>query len=259
MPNKSNVVFAALLGLSVVPSAMALSPEAANILSRKNRRLEAPPRALRASEANVDLRYASGRSRLAANSSSGNDSELESIPVTSPSDYINTPRSGGSMSFDYDTGHSKLDRIFGLGFVSAGAYGVFGAELDFSLLNEWTFGFGVGTGMNYSSWGLHSRYIVRKSAAFTPFIEIGYANWRLDKVSNRNGEVLPAHLAERFFSKDGSGKLLSGDTAHIIYPGMGISYMLATGLSLSGQAQYMVNLGDFSGGLTGSAGIFYYF
>lgn len=261
MQNRNSIIVT-VLGLFLIPQAMALSPEAANILSKKNRRLQAPPRALRASEANVDLRYASGRSRLASsNSSSSYGSELESVPVTSPNDYINTPPGGSaSMSFDYGNGsNSKLDRVFGLGFVSAGAYGVFGAELDFSLLDEWTFGFGVGTGMNYSSWGLHSRYLLRKSAAFTPFVELGYANWRLDKISSRRGEVLPAHLAERFFSKNKSGRLDQGDTAHIVYPGFGVSYMLASGLSLVGQAQYMIHLGDFSGGLTGSAGVYYYF
>jgi hypothetical protein len=259
MQSKLIQTFAALMAISLVPSAMALSPEAASILSKKNRRLESPPKALRASEANVDLRYASGRSRLASSPSAQDSADLESVPVTSPNDYINTPIGGSSMSFDYSPNRSKLDRTFGLGFVSAGAYGVFGAEVDFALLDEWTFGFGVGTGMNYSTWGLHSRYLLRKSSAFTPFVELGYANWRIEKVSNRGGDVMPSHLAQRFFSKNSDGRLISGDTAHIVYPGFGISYMLSSGLTLSAQGQYMIHLGDFSGGLTGSAGIYFYF
>lgn len=259
--NQNNFILMAALGLALsnVPNTQAaesLSPEALRVLSKKNRKLEAPPKALKASEANVDLRYASGQRRLSANDSQSDNLELETIPVTNPSDYIQKPGTG--MSFDYSGRRSsKLDRVFGLGFVSAGAYGVFGAEMDFALMQDWTFGFGLGTGMDYSSWSAHSRYLFRK-AALTPFVELGYANWHLGKVSERNQNLVPSSLAKRFFSKNGAAP--TGDeTAHIIYPGFGINYLLNTGLSLIAQAQYMIHLGDFSGGLTGSAGIYYYF
>lgn len=254
--NKAKLLVAVgLLFSAMSAQAASLSPEAVRILSRKNRRLEAPPRDLRASEANVDLRYASGQRRLAANDAPAGNLELETIPVTNPRDYMRSGSSSAALSFDYESRRaSKLDRVFGLGFVSAGAYGVFGAELDFSLLESWTFGFGIGTGMDYSSWGLHSRYLFRK-AALTPFVELGYANWNLQKVSQRNNEVMPAHLAKRFFGSVDS----DGGTAHIFYPGIGLNYMLDSGLSLAAQAQYMIHLKDFSGGLTASAGIYYYF
>lgn len=242
--------------LSTASFAASLSPEAARILSKKNRKLEAPPKSLKASEANVDLRYASGQKRLAANDAPSGNLELETIPVTNPSDYRN---SGGSLGFDFEsTRASKLDRIFGFGFMSAGAYGVFGAEIDFALMENWTFGFGVGTGMDYASWGFHSRYLFQKNA-LSPFVELGYANWHLEKVSRRNKSLTPSHLARRFFSNDGSNKLKGGDTAHIFYPGFGVSYMMNSGLSLVAQGQYMIHLEDFNGGLTASAGIYYYF
>jgi hypothetical protein len=174
--------------------------------------------------------------------------------VTSPTDY----GSLGSSGFSFDSsGRDKSERVFGMGFMSAGAYGVFGAEVDFALLEEWTFGFGVGTGMDFSSWGVHSRYVMRK-AALSPFVELGYANWRLGKVSERTSDALPSYLARRFFEpKEGGG--VTSSTAHILYPGIGVSYMFPSGMTLVGQAQYMVQLRDFSGGLTGSAGLYYYF
>src|SRR5690606_28573060 len=121
MQNKNKLI--AIVTLALVSQAQALSPEAASILSRKNRRLDAPPKALRASEASVDLRYASGRSRLASADALEPSTELESVPVTNPTDYRNLPSSAGtSFNFDYGSGSSKTDRVFGLGFVSAGAY-----------------------------------------------------------------------------------------------------------------------------------------
>jgi len=248
--NNKTIKLLALTATLMPMLGFALSPEAARILSKKNRKLSAPPKSLKANQANVDLRYASGRKRMAASN------DVQTIPVTNPSDYSSQ---SPTMSFEYSSSASKLERVFGLGFVAAGAYGVFGVETDFSLMDAWTFGFGLGTGMTYSSWGAHSRYLFRQGEALTPFVELGYSNWHLGKLSSREADILPLHLANRFFQKNPNGSLVEGDTAHIIYPGFGVNYIMKSGLAVTAQVQYMIHLRDFSGGLAGSTGLYYYF
>ena len=156
------------------------------------------------------------------------------------------------------SGDVMSDRVFGLGFVGAGAYGVFGGEVEFDFGQRWAGGFGLGTGIDYSSWGLYSRYYLREERIRT-FLQMGYANWYMGKVPPRGQEVAPSFITNRFFEKTASGGFKADNRAHIVYPGIGVFFQQSDGLAAMVQLQYFISATDFSGALFGSLGVYYYF
>ncbi len=138
-------------------------------------------------------------------------------------------------------------------------FSLFGINLDVSVLynSKLTAGFGLGTGMSYSTWGVHGRYFLQKSR-WSTLVEMGYAQWHLGRVPRDGSAVIPNHLYRIFFEGSGRG-ILKPKTAHIVYPGIGVLYQHRSGLAALFELQYFVSATNFSGALFGTTGVYFYF
>lgn len=255
---------------AVSVSASAVSPRTAEIFRKERRELTPPPRKLRANSENADLRYASGAERvsrkLAADEEGQHDTRSASASLEND-DEDEREDTGGAPFRRYKPHARSLfprrsqgysgDRTFGLGFLGAGAYGVFGAEVDFGVTRDWSAGFGVGTGMSYSTWGAHGRYYFQ-NARWSPLVEVGYAQWHLGRAPVDGSPVLPSHLAKILFA-NGNGRLRESSTAHVVYPGMGVLYQHKSGLAAIAELQYFISATNFTGALFGTMGAYFYF
>jgi len=257
--------------------------DVSKIFDKNQRRLENPPTALRSNDTNADTRYFSGMKRL--NRSVGAEDESQSqvppsdansLEVMDPITSISNPqpaptassrvvivRDGISDSRDQKRQASLSEygfngrRVFGVGFVGAGAYGIFGAEVDFGFGNDWSGGFGIGTGMAYSTWGLHARKTFA-TGNLTPYFQVGYANWFLSRNPYREDEIYPLYLGEQFLQdKDGNFKVRK--RIHLVYPALGLLYQSESGLAFMMHLQYLISALDFKGALAGSFGMHFYF
>ncbi len=259
----SFVLGSTLVGTLAANESFAFSQTTSSIFDKRNRVLSPPPKSLRSDSEQIDYRLATEAERL--------ESGPEANPATRQPVNEQKKKRGDAQQSSYrprtgswrepSTKVSEYSfsgkRVFGVGLVGAGAYGVFGAEVDFTLNRDWSFGMGLGTGMNYSSWGMHSRYFLQQGSLNT-FFQFGYANWFLGRTSSRNEDILPNYLANRFFKSE-NGVFDESQGAHLVYPGMGVLFQYESGLATTLMVQYLINARDFSGALFGSAGFFYYF
>lgn len=267
MTSRSTIRWVGLsLAVLSAADAFALSTQVSDIFRKDRRELEPPPRSLRATAENSAVRYSNGNARLARKT----DEEDENVGSASASLFGNDdedapeakPRrqSYRARSTSMARRHQGFvgDRYFGLGFVGAGAYGVFGGEVEFGVVPpDWTFGFGVGTGMSFSTWGLHARYFLEQ-ARWSPLVELGYAQWSLGRVPADGLSVSPTHLSHLLF-EDRKGEITRSRTAHLIYPGIGVLYQHKSGLAALFELQYMISARNFLGALYGTFGFFFYF
>ncbi len=249
----------------------ALSDQVMRIFSKDRRLIAAPPRTLLA-----DRRPSGAKQKkykdLEVSTKPEDESDVEKIeeqPVSEPyskkahrkkkvesEDQAERTQNEGNEE-KASTGGRHHQRTFGVGLVGGGAYGVFGGEVDFRIADQWSGGFGVGTGMSYSTWGIQSRYFFSEGA-FSPFTQMGYASWYLERISHTGEKVKPEYLANRFFG-DKNGKLTEDSRLHLIYGGIGVLYQAASGVAASLQLQYFIHLQGFEGGLYGAFGMYYYF
>lgn len=268
---KSLPIYSLLGALLMSQSAFALTAAVQEIFDKNNRRLAPPPKSLRADRANMDYRYSNGAERAdelkrkngygGAVAEAPNDEDYEKLntPVRAPL----SPDSYSESSTSTRRHNRKIvssfsgERIFGLGFVGGGAYGVFGLESDFTVAPQWSAGVGVGTGMAYTTWSAYGRYYFKESA-WNPFFQIGYANWHLQKSSKTGDKISPEFLAGRFF-EDKNGNVAEGQRLHLLYPAVGVLYQSPTGFAVSTQLQYFISVNGFTGGLYGDLGFHFYF
>ena len=255
----------------VSPSVLAVPNDVARIFDKSQRQLSTPPSSLRSND-NSESRYFSGMKRVerrvaeapqeAEAAAPGEDLEVTTTPVHAPpASRVVILREGGGREARRQerlgTYAFSGRRVFGVGFVGAGPYGIFGAEADFSFGNDWSGGIGIGTGMAYSSWGFHARHYFQKGN-LTPYFQAGYANWTLNRNPYRESEVYPVYLGERFLqNKDGSFKVQ--EHVHLIYPALGVLFQSESGLAFTMQIQYLISALDFNGALAGGFGLHFYF
>lgn len=250
-----------VLVFAVAPSVHAgsLSRRIAQIFNRDERVMDPPPKSLTA-----DPEVRAGRKQLPSDDEvdearSGGSDALATVPVESADSGVARSRSGRPrLARSRRHGREAADdqRIVSLGLVGAGAYGIFGAELEFVFSPQWSGGLGIGTGMAYSSWGVFSRYSF-KSGPLTPFFQMGYAHWQVAGKPAADEKVQPGYLAERFLSdKDG---IIPNGSAHIIYPGLGVLFQHPSGIGVMAQLQYFVSAPSFQGAPAGSFGFYYSF
>ncbi len=275
-------VLCSLVVLGSISSLRALPEDVSRIFDKNKRQLSGPPSSLRSDKTSSDSRYFSGVDRLNRRVGSVTPAEEEaplaqedlevSAPVQAPLSSRPTaaPESRVVIVREGQGGERKERRaermstygfdgrrIFGVGFVGAGSYGIFGAEADFSFGNDWSGGIGIGTGMAYSSWGFHARHYFQKGN-LTPYAQFGYANWTLHRNPYREAEVYPVYLGEQFLqNKDGSFKVRK--SVHLIYPALGILFQSQSGLAFTMQLQYLISALDFKGALAGGFGLHFYF
>ncbi len=252
-------------------SLWALSPEAERIFSRQYRVYAPPPRSVRASRGIDSKLYAANDratkkkyedieiSAQAKGVQDSSDEPLEEQAVEEPlakKERVKKKSKDGDTQVEESAELKK--RRFGVGVVGGGAYGIFGLEFDFRLHEQWTAGFGFGTGMTYDTWAAHSRFFFSEDTAFSPFTQMGYANWYTRRTSQTGDKVKPQFLTERFF--DGSnGNVPPNKRVHLLYGGIGVLYQSHNDVAVAAQLDYFIHLKNFEGGLYGSVGLYYYF
>jgi len=243
-------------GLAVASESSAMSRRVASIFDKDKRVMDPPPKSMTA-----DPEVRAGRKSLPREDEvdESSDEAMATVPVygtesleASSRPRLRSSRRRKSSSRDFDSSA----RVLGLGLVGAGAYGIFGAELEFVFSPEWSGGLGIGTGMSYSTWGVFSRYFF-KPGAFSPFLQMGYAHWQVPGTLGEGERVQPGYLAERFLS-DKNG-IKSNASAHIIYPGLGVLFQHPSGLGVMAQLQYFISAPSFQGAPAGSFGFLYSF
>lgn len=239
--------------VSTVALAQTKAPE--QILNKSSRTLPPPPANLRANDE-------AGRSKFAREDVEPGfekTGDLEKVEVKS-SDTIEmngVAEDGESQPKKRSLGTGfNGTRLFGMGLVGAGAYGIFGGELRLGFGNEWEMGAGIGTGLNYSTWAVNSRFYFF-DGEINPFAEFGYANWTLRRLSSNGEKPKPHFIASRFFEDKGTYRL--GATRNLLYPGIGVLYQNPSGIAFLFQLQYFINIKNTNGALYGSLGAFYYF
>ncbi len=258
------------------------------IFDRNQRQLESPPKSLRATGSATDQeRYREGASRVQRRMASEANVEVEESDNTAEADpkaaleerKVNAPlapsaaspsqsrkgkiviiresrrekREGvlGSYSFDGT-------RAVGLGLVGAGPYGIFGAEVDLSFGSKWSGGFGVGTGMAYTTWGIYARkYFIE--GPISTYLQVGYANWRLNGIPHREKSLYPQYLSKLFFEESTQGSFEKMGPVHLAYPATGVLFQTKSGLAYSLALQYFINTANFTGALYGGTGMHFYF
>lgn len=257
--------------LLVCPSAFALSQRAAEVFDKRNRVMEPPPKSLKANSESKEFRLKTEAERFEKGLQASND-QMETNEVTPMSDggadnaFPNPQKSSRANLAARFKNRDQLrrgkgfsgDRIFGMGFVGAGAYGIFATEIDFGINDEFAVGGGIGTGMSYSTWGLHTRFYLRQGTEINTFLQFGYANWFMGRAPSSESELAPGYLAQRFFL-DRYGRLGSNQRIHLFYPAIGVLYQHESGLAATGQIQYLIHMKDFFGGIAGAVGFHYYF
>lgn len=266
---------AALLAFSTPALAGNYSARVQSIFDKQNRDLDPPPKSLRADSAQANLRYSSGMKRLNRKlASEGDDegtapaSEGEEVSADiNPQDAAHgevearprarRKRRGGKKREHTADAAFDGERVLGIGLIGAGAYGVFGAEVDFGIEDRFSLGFGLGTGMTYATWSAYGRYYFNEGKV-NPFFQGGYANWYIGKTSTTGSTVKPEFLANRFFGAN-QGIVTSGTRLHLLYPSIGVLFQSQTGLALTVQLEYLISMKDFNGALYGGFGFHYYF
>lgn len=264
---------AGIASLASISARASVSNEVQSIFDKNKRRLAPPPRSLRADKAQMDYRYSTGAERAeqlylkegnyaeattALPTEADFENNVRSSPVTSPfsRDAYSAAEVPHRRKRKISSGFDG-ERVFGLGFVGAGAYGIFGLEADFTVAPQWSAGLGLGTGMAYTTWGAYARYYFKEST-WNPFFQVGYANWSLQRTSKTGEKLSPEFLADRFF-QDQNGNLQVGQRLHLVYPALGVLYQNPSGFAVSTQLQYFVSVNGFTGGLYGDVGFHFYF
>ncbi len=226
------------------------------VFDKGNRALQSPPKSLRSDR--------DPAASLPDEDTSQMEEENEERNLSKARQVLNDDnQTKGEMlkqrrSKSYGKGFSG-ERILGVGFVGAGSYGVFGTEVDFGFGDDWAGGFGIGTGMSYSTWSAYARNYFKQGGTINTFFQAGYANWLLGKSPKRGSDVLPDFLAKRFLASEKTGAYYAPSRAHLIYPSIGALFQHNTGLAATLMVQYLISIGDFSGALYGSFGVHYYF
>jgi hypothetical protein len=253
----------------------------AKIFDRKERQLESPPKSLRATGSATDeKRFEEGidriQRRIATDATeyenSDENSELGERKVNAPlvPSAASSPesrkgkiviirenrrekRQGVLESYSFDG-----TRAVGIGLVGAGPYGIFGAEFDLSFGSKWSGGFGIGTGMAYSTWGIYGRKYFLEGPIST-FLQLGYANWTIGGRPYREKALYPQYLSKLFFGEDPRSADSVRKPVHLIYPATGILFQTKSGLAYSLALQYFINAANFTGALYAGTGMHFYF
>lgn len=290
MKRYDRILIAVLSLAPFISFAAEVDEEISKIFDRRQRQLSSPPKSLRARGASKDdARFQEGLNRVQrrmattpeepATDAVDDTADIPAAEGDLSETKVNAPlipaaastsesrkgkiviiresrrekRQGVLNSYSFDG-----NRAVGLGLVGGGAYGIFGAEVDLGFGAKWSGGFGVGTGMAYSTWGIYARKYFSEGPLST-FIQIGYANWNISGVTYREKAIYPEYLANLFFDKSPSGDFSSRKGVHLVYPSTGFLYQTKSGLAYSLALQYFINSANFTGALYAGTGMHFYF
>jgi hypothetical protein len=216
-------------------------PNLTEILSHKNRKLEPPPRNIKSDRFDPNERFevALQRSETAV-----------AITKDDFSDDSNSSRYQVLLG----TNRKIADKTVSIGVLSGGLSGLVGGRIDFSLAPFWVSA-SVGSGVDYSSWGLGIRKYLFPRLAVLPFVDIRYSEWLLKKANNQRADFpYPQYATKSFFSNP-----FDKQTAHLVSPGLGMAYVGKDGFGLEVGAQYTWSFDMEQGAVLGSLGLVRYF
>lgn len=216
-------------------------PNLTEILSHKNRRLDPPPRNIKSDRFDPSERFevALQRSETAV-AITKDDSDEESI------------RSRYEVLLG--TNRKIADKNVSVGVLSGGSSGLVGGRIDIALAPFWVSA-SMGSGVDYSSWGLGVRKYLFPRLAVLPFVDIRYSEWLLKKSHDQRADFpYPQYATKSFFSNP-----FDKQTAHLVSPGLGMAYIGKEGFGLEVGAQYTWSFDMEQGAVLGSLGLVRYF
>ena len=148
----------------------------------------------------------------------------------------------------------KMQKRFGIGLSAAGPLAVMGIEADVNFTADFSISGGLGTGLDYSTFMVKGRYFLPGSWV-SPYVAAGVARWWTD--GTKETSVGPSVLRNKFL--DAGYDATNGFDVWILYPALGVQWMLPVGAAFFIEAQYLFRAFTFSSGTYAGAGMHWYF
>ena len=238
--SKQLLPFLVFFALSA-PLKSAEVPNLTEILSHKNRKLEPPPRNIKSDRFDPSERFEVALQR-------------SETAVAITKDDASDDSVGSRYQVLLGTNRKIADKSVSVGVLSGGSSGLVGGRIDFSLTPFWVSA-SVGSGVDYSSWGLGIRKYLFPRLAVLPFVDIRYSEWLLKKANDQRADFpYPQYATKSFFSNP-----FDKQTAHLVSPGLGMAYIGKDGFGLEVGAQYTWSFDMEQGAVLGSLGLVRYF
>lgn len=149
----------------------------------------------------------------------------------------------------------RMEKRFGIGMAAGGGFSVMGIEADVNLTDAVTISGGVGTGLDYSTFAIKSRYFLLGKRV-SPYAGVGFSRWWSEGISGKK-TVGPSVLANRFL--DPGTKLEDGFSVFLLYPVLGVQYMHPLGIEFSLEVQYLFKMFNMASGTYAGLSSHYYF
>lgn len=147
----------------------------------------------------------------------------------------------------------KMHHRFGIGMVAGGALAVLGLSIDVNVTENMSFGLGMGTGLDYSTAMLQTRYFLLGEWV-SPYVGVSLARWWTDGTTAT--AVAPGILT-RFLGP--SYDLSQGFSVFLLAPAVGVQFMHPMGFAISAELQYLFRLVDFNNGTYAGLSAHWYF
>lgn len=212
------------------------------ILDRRNRRLAPPPRTIKSDRFDPSERFEVALER--------------SETAVSISDEVTPVDGTGVSNYEVLLGSNKKirDKSVSLGVMSGGSSGVVGGRLEVAIQPIWLSA-QIGSGFDYSSWGMGLRKYLFPKLSFLPFFDLKYSQWTLKRSTDANASYpFPTYATKKFFAN-----AYEKQTAYFLSPGLGMAFLGNQGFGLELGAQYLWNFNVEQGALLGSLGLVRYF
>lgn len=148
----------------------------------------------------------------------------------------------------------RLQKRFGIGVSAAGQLAMMGVEIDVNFSEFLSVGAAVGTGIDYSTSFLKTRYYL-SGQWVSPYFAAALARWWSS--GTRETSLRPSVLANKFLEP--GQNLRQGFDIWIISPSFGVQFMHSTGLSFYAELEYFFKLPSFVNGTYAGMGILWYF
>jgi hypothetical protein len=151
-------------------------------------------------------------------------------------------------------------RRAGIGLLTGGLSGVFGANLEINFTQTFALNAGGGFSSDFQSLFIGGKHVLG-GKWIMPYGTYGYARWFRNGGSREVGTTTPGFVADKFLSaKERETGIFS---ENLIFGGLGVQYLQLSGdwagSSVYIDAHYLVDFEDFVGAPTLGAGYIYYF
>lgn len=148
----------------------------------------------------------------------------------------------------------RMAKRFGVGFSAAGPLSMLGIEADVNLTPLVSLSAGVGTGIDYSTMMLKTRYFLLGEWV-SPYVGLAVSRWWTDGTTEER--VSPSVLMNRFL---GPGYDLSqGFNLWILSPSVGVQFMHPMGVAFFAELHYLFKMVDLANGTYAGMGVHWYF